>query len=43
MGNPKTVVVIGGTGFVGRRIVGLLVRQGYRVRSEEHTSELQSH
>ena len=31
MGNPKTVVVIGGTGFVGRRIVGLLVRQGYRV------------
>ena len=31
MGSPKTVIVIGGTGFVGRKIISRLVGLGYRI------------
>src|SRR3546814_4090375 len=38
----KTAVVTGAAGGIGKEIAGAFAREGARVRSEEHTSELQS-
>src|SRR5260370_2355908 len=44
-GNNMVVLVIGGTGYIGSHAARALQRSGHTplIRSEEHTSELQSH
>ncbi|RJT42572.1 complex I NDUFA9 subunit family protein [Mesorhizobium waimense] len=40
---PKLVVVFGGSGFVGRHVVGALARRGYRIRVPVRRPDLAGH